>query len=252
MTARRFAATVSYHGARFAGSQKQANAPTVQEDLERAATELFGVPTRVEMAGRTDSGVHASGQVAAFNAETRHDAATVGRALNAHLPPDVAVRLVAEVPADFNPRYWARKRTYRYSVLQQEERDPMLRDRAWHVRDHLDVAAMNQAAAALIGIRDFRACAGPLEPWRNPVRTVMAAEWSIQGHLLLFDIAGDSFLPQMVRRIVGGLVRTGKGAQSFEMFVRLLAEAEPGSIGPTAPPHGLCLQEVTYEEGYLA
>ncbi len=252
MTARRFAARVSYHGARFAGSQRQANAITVQQELESAAEQLFGVPIRVSMAGRTDSGVHAIGQVAAFSAETRHNAETVARALNARLPEDVAVSLVEEVVMDFHPRYWARKRSYRYTVLQGEARDPMLRDRAWHVRDPLDVTAMNRAAAALIGTRDFKACAGPLEPGRNPVRAVSEAHWSTQGRLLLFDIAAESFLPQMVRRVVGGLTRIGKGAQSIETFVRLLEEAESGSIGPTAPAHGLSLQDVTYEEGYLA
>ena len=252
MTARRFAATIAYHGANFAGSQRQANARTVQQEVETAAERLFGAPTRVAMAGRTDSGVHAIGQVAAFSAVTTLDAATVGRALNAHLPEDVAVRFVDEVLLDFDPRYWARKRSYRYTILQGEARDPMLRDRAWHVREPLDAGVMNRAAEALLGRHDFRACSGPLEPGRNPVRTVTLARWQVQGHLLEFEIAAEAFLPQMVRRIVGGLTRTGKGAQSIETFVRLLAEAEPGSIGPTAPARGLSLQQVSYEEGYLA
>ena len=113
MPAKRFAATASYDGAEFAGSQRQVNERTVQAELETAAEALFGVSTRVEMAGRTDSGVHAIGQVVAFGADTALDAATVGRALNAHLPRDVAVRDVREVVEGFDPRRWARRRWYR-------------------------------------------------------------------------------------------------------------------------------------------
>lgn len=252
MAARRFAVTVSYHGAGFAGSQRQAKDRTVQQELETAAERLFGVATAVAMAGRTDSGVHATGQVAAFSAETLLDARTVERALNAHLPFDVAVREAREVQLDFSPRYGARKRSYRYTILQGETRDPLLRDRTWHVREPLDAGLMNEAGQALLGTHDFSACSGPLEPGRNPVRTITLANWQRDGRLLTFDIEAEAFLPQMVRRITGGLARTGRGAQTPETFARLLAEAKPGSIGPTAPPHGLCLQRVWYEEGYLA
>ncbi len=252
MTATRFAVKVTYLGAGFAGSQRQANDRTVQQELETAAARLFGTDIRVAMAGRTDSGVLAVGQVAAFTAETLLNARTVERALNAHLPFDVAVREASEVPLDFNPRHWARKRSYRYTILQGEPRDPLLRDRTWHVREPLDASVMNEAAAALLGTHDFRACSAPLEPGRNPVRTVTLASWQRDGRLLTFDIEAEAFLPQMVRRIVGGLARTGRGAQSRETFARLLEAAAPGSIGPTAPPQGLSLQRVWYEEGYLA
>jgi tRNA pseudouridine38-40 synthase len=251
VTARRFAATVSYDGARFAGSQRQPQLRTVQEELERAAEALFGAATRVALAGRTDSGVHAEGQVAAFTAETRLDATTVGRALNARLPEDVAVRLVREAPLDFDPRRWARRRWYRYTISCGEARAPLLRRTAWHVRGDLDVERMQQAANEFLGQRDFRACSGPLEPGRNPVRTVTRASWQAQGCLLEFDIEAESFLPQMVRRITGNLVRTGLGAQSIATLVQLLGEAETGTMGPAAPPLGLCLKQVWYEEGYM-
>ncbi|MGE5597561.1 MAG: tRNA pseudouridine(38-40) synthase TruA [Hyphomicrobiales bacterium] len=251
MTAKRFAATVSYDGARFAGSQKQANGRTVQGELETAACTLFGTRTRVEMAGRTDSGVHAIGQVAAFTAETRHDANTVGRAFNANLAEDLAVRDVREVPADFDPRRWARRRWYRYTVWNAEARQPLLRRTALHVREPLDVEAMQRASEALIGRQDFIACSGPLEPGRTSVRTVSKAGWHSESCALLFDIEADAFLPQMVRRIVGGLLQVGRRALEVEEFVRVLNEARPGTMGPTAPAHGLCLQRVWYDEGYL-
>jgi tRNA pseudouridine38-40 synthase len=252
VTARRFAATVSYDGTDFVGSQLQPNGRTVQGELERAAAALFGTPTRVEMAGRTDSGVHAIGQVAAWDADSRLDAGTAGRALNAHLPADVAVREVREVPAGFDPRRWARRRWYRYTIWNGAERSPLSRRNAWHVQGSLDVPTMQAAAGALPGQQDFMACSGHLEAGRTSVRTVFNAGWHREGGVLLFDIKADAFLPQMVRRLTGALVRVGRGWLTIDEFARLLKAAEPGSLGPTAPPHGLCLQRVEYDEGYLA
>lgn len=248
---KRFAATVSYDGGAFSGSQRQPSARTVQGELETAAAALFGAPTRVELAGRTDAGVHAIGQVAAFSAETRHQAQTVGRALNAHLPEDVAVRLVRDVPEDFDPRRWARERSYRYTILQSDSRDPLSRRTAWRIEGNLDLHAMQQAADALAGRQDFIACSGPLEPGRTSVRTVSKAGWSSHGCFLLFDIEAEAFLPQMVRRIVGALVAAGRHSLEVEEFARLLVQAQQGSIGPTAPAHALCLRSVQYHEGYL-
>ncbi|MBI2765713.1 MAG: tRNA pseudouridine(38-40) synthase TruA [Chloroflexi bacterium] len=251
MTATRFAATVSYDGTEFAGSQRQANARTVQQELETAAAALFGSPVRVAMAGRTDSGVHAIGQVAAFSAETRHQPTTVGRALNAHLPGDVAVRDVRTVAEGFDPRRWARRRRYRYTVWNSPARAPLLRRTAWHIEGDLDLPALSEAAAALTGRRDFIACSGPLEMGRTSVRTVFAAGWCREGSTLLFDIEADAFLPQMVRRLAGALMRVGRASLTVEEFVRLLTQAEPGALGPPAPPQGLCLERVWYDEGYL-
>lgn len=248
--AKRFAATVSYDGTDFVGSQVQPNGRTVQQELETAARALFGTPTRVELAGRTDSGVHAIGQVAAFTAETRHGAETVGRALNAHLPEDVVVRAVREVAHGFDPRRWARRRWYRYTVANGEAREPLRRRQSWRVEGDLDLAAMQRAATALAGRQDFIACSGHLEEGRTSVRTVFTAGWMCEGTDILFDIEADAFLPQMVRRLAGALVRIGRGGQEVEEFVRLLRQAQPGAIGPTAPAHGLCLQRVWYDEGY--
>ena len=250
MSAKRFAATVSYDGTAFAGSQIQPSARTVQQELETAAAVLFGSPTRVELAGRTDSGVHAIGQVAAFTAETRHGAETVRKALNANLPEDVAVRAVREVPEGFDPRRWARRRWYRYSIANGEAREPLSRRTAWHIEGNLDTKAMQAAAEALAGKRDFGAFSGHLEPGRTSVRTVFSAGWRCEGSTLLFDIEADAFLPQMVRRISGELIRVGRGTANVEEIVRLLQQAEPGSATHVAPAHGLCLQRVWYDEGY--
>lgn len=250
MTAKRIAATVSYDGTEFVGSQVQPNGRTVQQELERAAASLFGVATRVELAGRTDSGVHAIGQVMALTVETRLEPKAIGRALNAHLPPDVAIGAVREVDADFDPRRWARRRWYRYTIVNGDAREPLTRRTAWYIEGDLDMEAMQTAAKALTGRQDFISCSGHLEPGRTSVRTVFAADWQSSGSARLFDIEADAFLPQMVRRIVGNLVRVGRGSENVEEFVRLLRQAEPGALAYTAPAHGLCLQRVWYDEGY--
>ena len=250
VAAKRFAATVSYDGTDFAGSQVQANARTVQGEVERAAERLFGEHCRVSMAGRTDTGVHAVGQVAAVSATTRHDAATVGKALNALLPGDVSVRDVVEVTPGFDPRRQARRRGYRYTILNSRVRMPLWRRVAWHVEKPLDVAAMQSLANALTGRKDFIACSGPLEPGRSSERTVFEARWTQQGCILHFDIEADAFLPHMVRRIAGASVSVGRGSVTMEDITGLLEQAQTGTIGPTAPPQGLCLEYVTYDEGY--
>lgn len=250
MTATRFAATVSYDGTEFAGSQIQPNGRTVQEEIERAAHALFGQVVRVGFAGRTDSGVHAWGQVAAFSAKTALDPATIGRALNAHLPADVAVRNVWPVPEGFDPRRWARRRWYRYRTYTGQARLPLVERTAWLAGETLDLQAMQAAASSLLGRRDFAACSGYVETGRTTVRTVFKAEWSSLGCAHSFDIEADAFLPHMVRLIVGASVRVGRGTLTLEEFVRLLEDAAPGSLGPAAPPRGLCLQRVWYDEGY--
>lgn len=246
----RFAATVSYDGEAFVGSQRQSNGRTVQGEIERALETIAGQFARSELAGRTDSGVHAVGQVAAFTVDTRLDATTLGRALNAHLPVDVAVRNVESVAEDFDPRRWARKRSYRYTIWNAPGRAPLLRRTAWHFGGNLDVLAMQQAALALDGEQDFIACSGPLEPGRTSVRTVFRSGLYHEGDTLQFEIEANAFLPQMVRRLTGALVSVGRGALPVEEFAATLRRAVPGSMGPTAPAHGLCLINVYYDEGY--
>ncbi len=205
---------------------------------------------RVELAGRTDSGVHARGQVAAFSAETRLEPATIGRALNALLPEDVAVRAVRAVPPGFDPRRWARRRWYRYTIANGESRDPLARRYAWFIEGTLDEPAMQALAAAFVGRRNFSAFAGKLEPGRSPVRTVFTTGVHRHRDALHVDIEADAFLPQMVRRIVAALVRVGRHAATQEEIVSLLEQARPGSFTHLAPPQGLCLERVWYDEGY--
>lgn len=247
---RRFAATVAYDGTEFFGSQIQPDSRSVQGELERAAENIFRQKVRVALAGRTDRGVHARGQVAAFNVDSTLDASGIERALNALLPKDVAVREVREVPSEFDPRRGAIRRWYRYTVTEESVRDPLNQRFTWQVSWSRDIASMRQAAGALVGTRSFAACAGALEIGRTPVRSVFSAAFVEDGPQVLFDIQANAFLPQMVRRLAGALDRVGGGRLSVEEFVTTLEAGLPCTIGPVAPPQGLCLERVWYDEGY--
>jgi len=244
---RRIALLLEYDGAGFGGSQVQANAPSVQGALERAIEQLTGEWVRAAFAGRTDAGVHASGQVAAFDTGARHDAETFARALNALLPEEIAVRGAVDAPVGFDPRRHATSRTYRYTVWNAPPRSALWRRTAWHVRVPLDVQAMAREAATLLGEHDVASFGAALPEGRGTVRRVARSEVWRQGPLVLFEIEASAFLPHQVRRTAGALVEVGSGRLPQGSFARWLAEPKTGAAGPAAPPHGLCLLRVTYD-----
>ncbi len=247
---RRLALLVEYEGTAFGGSQYQKNAPTVQGTLERALGSLTGEPIRVAMAGRTDAGVHARGQVAAFTTRTRHSAETVVRAVNALLPDAISIRAATEVPPDFDPRRWATSRWYRYTLHLGPQRPAIERRLVWHLAGALDTRSMAEAARHLEGRHDFAAFTAPSEAQRQVTeRDCTIAQWRCRGETATFDIEANAFLPHMVRRIVGTLVEVGRGKLSVAEFERLVNEAPPGEASRTAPPRGLCLMKVRYESG---
>jgi len=247
---RRLALLLEYQGTAYGGSQYQKNAPTVQGALERALGSLTGEPIRVAMAGRTDAGVHARGQVASFKTETRHSNQVILRGANALLPDDVVVRAAAEVPPDFDPRRHAKSRWYRYTFDQSEQRPALDRHFTWHTGPGLDLKSMERAAKALRGSHDFAAFTAPSEVKRQVTRRdVASATFAEQGKRLHFDIEANAFLPHMVRRIIGTLVEVGRGRMTVAEFKRLVVEAPPGEASRTAPPRGLCLMKVRYESG---
>jgi tRNA pseudouridine38-40 synthase len=205
---------------------------------------------RVAMAGRTDAGVHARGQVAAFPTESRRRTDVFVRATNAHLPADITVRAAREVPPDFDPRRQARRRWYRYSLHLGRQRPALLRQFSWHVDPRLDLTAMAEAARRLEGCHDFAAFTAPSEALRRRTeRVVYGASLVRQGETARFDIEANAFLPHMVRRIMGTLVEAGRGKLSGGGFERLVREAPPGEASRTAPARGLCLMGVRYESG---
>jgi len=249
---RRVALLLEYDGARFAGSQLQSNAVTVQGVLEDAIVKATEEPSRVAFAGRTDAGVHARGQVAAFSTTSRLDCETLQRALNAWLPDDLVLRDIAEVASDFDPRRDARRRRYRYVIDNGPVRPALDRGRAWHVAVPLDLEAMAAAARCLAGKRDFAAFASRLEDEAaSTVRELFSFEVARDGASIYLDVEANAFLPHQVRRMTGSLVEVGRGKLSVEDHAALL-EGPPASAGPVAPAHGLYLMAVEYEPKIFA
>jgi tRNA pseudouridine38-40 synthase len=239
--ARRFRATVEYDGTEFAGFQIQPGARTVQGELEAALARLIGGTRQpVQGAGRTDAGVHASGQVIAFTYPGSLPVEALTDAFNGTLPPDVAVRDLRRAPAGFNPRYAARYREYRYSIW-NGPRSPLRERTALWVRSGLDVAAMAAAATALEGRHDFSAFGGT-DP--QPVRTVHRIRVRQRGAEITIDVRADAFLRGMVRRIVAALLAVGKGKLEVSAMPGLLTAGKPALRGAAAPARGLCLRRV--------
>ncbi|HEX5369204.1 MAG TPA: tRNA pseudouridine(38-40) synthase TruA [Dehalococcoidia bacterium] len=244
---RRIALLLEYDGTRFAGSQLQRNAETVQGVLEAAIGRTTLEETRVAFAGRTDAGVHALGQVASFVTQSALDPETLRRALNAWLPQDVVVRLAVEVERGFDPRRQALRRRYRYVIDNRPVRPALGRDRAWHVATPLDVDAMSVAARGVLGTHDFAPFASRLEDMSaSTVRDLSCFDVTRQHERVICEVVANAFLPHQVRRMVGALVEVGKGKLAVEAYAALL-DGAPASAGPAAPPQGLNLVEVTYE-----
>jgi tRNA pseudouridine38-40 synthase len=238
-------AQIEYDGTEFFGFQVQADRRTVQGEIERALNAITGVETRVSGAGRTDRGVHARGQVIAFNVEWKHSLPDLHRALNATLAADVNISDMGLAPEGFHPRYDALSRTYRYTLLNQPRRSPLARRDAWHVGQGLDVARMARASRCLVGSHDFGAFGRPPQG-ENRVRRVLRAEWREQLPFLVFDIEANAFLYHMVRSIVGTLVLVGSGQVSVEEFETILASKDRSQVRQVAPARGLCLMQVDY------
>jgi tRNA pseudouridine38-40 synthase len=237
----RYRATVEYDGTDFAGFQLQSTARTVQGELEAALADLSGGRRlAVDGAGRTDAGVHATGQVIAFTYPGRLAGSELQRALNARLPPDVALRDVRRVPHGFHPRHAARYREYRYTVW-NGPRSPLRERYALGVRVPLDIAAMASAGSVLKGRHDFSAFGGAD---RSPVRTVLAVRVRTAGRLVTIDVRADAFLRGQVRRMVAGLLEVGLGKMDEQALRAALAAREPALNGATAPAKGLCLRHV--------
>lgn len=243
-TPRRIALVLEYDGTDFYGSQIQTDAPSIQHELESAIERLTGERPRVAFAGRTDAGVHARGQVAAFDTSSTHDTSVFVSGLNAHLPDQIAVRNAREVAANHDPRRHAACRIYRYTIYNAATRAPLSRERAWHVREPLDVVAMREAASRLVGEHDFASFTR--DEGIPTVRCVRRCEVAVSPPTIAVEMEANAFLRHQVRRTVGSLVQVGSGQLSQEGFQRLLDAPELASAGPVAPPHGLCLEQVIY------
>lgn len=218
--------------------------------MEAALERLFDERIRVTGAGRTDSGVHASGQVVSFSTDRTFPFERLAIALNAVLPPDCSVRDAAAVEGDFSARFSARERTYVYAILNRPQRSAPLARYTHHVARPLDLAAMRAAAAYFVGGHDFRPFCGSSQPGEPTVRTVARLDLELRGELIRIEISADGFLHHMVRIIIGTLLECGDGRRAPEGLPAMLAAAKRATAGPTAPAHGLWLAGVRYADGY--
>jgi tRNA pseudouridine38-40 synthase len=243
---RKLRIVVEYDGTDFAGWQRQPGQRTVQETLETAIRDMTGETVFVRAAGRTDAGVHADAQTASFALEANIPAGGLLRGLNSILPPDVALVEVADASADFDARFSARGKVYRYLVWNHFVRAPRWRRRAWHVRQPLDLAAMRRAAAVLVGEHDFAAFRASDCDRKTTRRIVRRVEVERDGPLVTFEVEATAFLKNMVRILVGTLVDVGRGRLPEETVSRMLATGDRGAGGMTAPPEGLTLARVIY------
>jgi tRNA pseudouridine38-40 synthase len=237
---------VEYDGTDFCGFQFQPELRTVAGELETALSRLFAHPVKVTVAGRTDAGVHAAGQVISFVA---HDAFPVDKlsiALNTSLPADLSARDAARVAADFSARNSAQERRYTYAVVNRRDPSAVLRRFAHHEYRPLDLAPMHEAAAGLTGEHDFVTFCGNLPDRGGTVRTLDAIDIEREGELVRFHFRGGGFLHRMVRIIVGMLLDVGAGKREPADVAAMLAARDRRVAGPTAPPQGLVLAGVAY------
>jgi tRNA pseudouridine38-40 synthase len=243
---RRLRLGVQYDGTDFAGWQRQENAPSVQAAIEDALAEMTGTKTFLRGAGRTDAGVHALGQVAHFDTESQIPLHGFQRGLNSMLPRSIAITSVEEAAPDFDARFSARGKLYRYTIWNGSARAPLIDRYAWHVGRHLDIGAMQAAAAQLVGKHDFSAFRAADCERKTTERTLSRVGVTRDGDLVTIEVEGDAFLKNMVRIITGTLVHVGWGKLRPEDVARILASRDRTLAGQTAPPQGLSLVRVHY------
>lgn len=259
MPERLFRLRIEYDGTGYSGFQRQPaeGPPSIQATLEEALGRLVAHPVRVLCAGRTDAGVHATGQVISFRTTADRTARVVHRGANALLPADIRVLEAAEAEERFHPRFSALSRTYEYLLLQDPQPDTLLMRRAWHVPEPLDVGRMREAAAGLLGNHDFTTYSSQVpegEPRLRTVRDLVVERWEGAGPgplsrvrgMVVVRVRADSFLRRMVRMLTAALVRVGRGEWEPEEPRRALDLRDSGASPPPAPPWGLYLVHVEY------
>lgn len=239
---------IEYDGTGFSGWQAQPGRRTVEGELRRALTVLVGSEPTLQGAGRTDAGAHAEGQVANFRYPGRPPPARLVAALNALLPADVAVLRAEAVPDDFHARHWARWRRYRYRWLDREARPALDRDRCWHLPRPLDLAAMAEAATALVGEHDWTTFCSASEPPEARRRRILKAEMVRQGRFVELELVGEGFLRGLVRGLAGALAEVGLGRRPPGWLAQALAARDRRLAPRTAPARGLTLVAVGYDD----
>lgn len=240
---------IAYDGTAYRGWQRQANGPTIQAAIEDAFVPLLGEAPTVTGAGRTDTGVHALGQVASVRVTCAHDAGAIRRALNVRLPQDIRILSVDDVGAEFHARFAAVGKTYRYRIVTAEVVSPFDRWFVWHSPQRLNLDAMREAAAHMCGRHDFASLQAAHSTVAGTVRTVTRVMLHPTGDGLQIEVHGDGFLRHMVRNMVGTLVDVGAGRRDPASIPALLKARDRSAAGDTAPASGLTLVSVDYPAG---
>jgi tRNA pseudouridine38-40 synthase len=244
----RIALIVEYDGTNYFGSQFQSDQPTIQSELEKALEKLTGEHIRIGMASRTDTGVHARGQVVSFKTTSTIPLEAFVHGLNHHLPDDISVHSAYKTALSFDARRTAINREYSYTLTSSKTRSPLTARFTHRITGKLDIGAMNKACRSIIGTHDFASFASDIgdEPEMNTVRNVEQADVSSNGELIVFTMVANAFLRHQVRNTGGALVQVGLGKMSESEFNRRLELKTPGIAGPALPPCGLCLVRVNY------
>jgi tRNA pseudouridine38-40 synthase len=242
----KIALIIEYDGTRYYGSQRQSSLQTIQGELEEAIERVTGENVRTVFAGRTDQGVHAKGQVAAFETDSPLALDSIIKALNFYLPEDIAVKGVRKVREDFDPRRDARSREYCYYICNEPMRAPLQRRYALLVKRPLEIEVMNEACKVLEGTHDFAPFASSLEGRVNTIRTIYRAAVSRDGSMIGCLVEANAFLPHQMRMMVGSLIRVGLKIIEVDDFRKTLESGKPATAGPAVSPRGLFLLKVNY------
>jgi len=237
---------IEYDGTHFFGFQKQKSGRTVQEELEGVLEKILRKKVTVYPSGRTDSGVHARGQVVHFKTDTKIPLPKLVKAVNTYLPVDIAAKKIKEMPESFHARFSAKRKIYSYRVLVSETPRPLERFYVTHYPFRLDVERIRRGAAILVGKHDFRSFQAGGKEERSSVRTLYRLDVKWRKPVMTFVFEGDGFLYNMVRNIVGTLLWVGWGRLAPGDLRRILAAKDRRTAGPTAPPQGLVLEKVIY------
>jgi len=240
--------TIEYDGTAYSGWQRQPNGLAVQQVIEEALCQVLGHMPQLRSSGRTDAGVHARGMAAAFQTATNLPLKAFVDGTNRFLPPDIAILEAIEAATDFKPIADALAKHYRYSILLSNVRSPLRRFHAWHLREELDIQAMQIGAASFVGLHDFAAFRASNCAAKTTMRRIDSAKISQEGDMVLIDVVGGGFLKNMVRVMAGTLVDIGRKRFPPEQITSLLYSGDRKQAGSTAPACGLCLIKVYYPE----
>lgn len=245
---RRIKIEIAYDGSNYCGWQIQINGTSVEEVINAALSDLLKKDIKVIGASRTDSGVHALGNIAVFDTDTRIPTDRISYALNQRLPKDIQVQSSTEVDKDFHPRYIKNKKTYQYKILNRKFSLPTERLYSYLITYELDLDAMKEGAAYLVGKHDYKSfCSGKTDV-KSTVRTIYSLDIDRKGDMVLINFVGDGFLYNMIRIIVGTLIKVGRGAYPPDKVKEILMARDRSFAGPTAPAMGLMLVSIDYND----